>query len=88
MVNINKRCDRCYHLKNISQYRDMNAINCAPCEDAIAIAKDEYRIEGVETKIRKCLKCDREFKSTANRICEGCSSSNQQYDGVEIYGIN
>ena len=28
------------------------------------------------TKIRKCLKCGREFKSTGNRLCSACHAIN------------
>ena len=33
-------------------------------------------------KIRKCLRCDRDFSSDENRICPSCTNRNSHYDGV------
>ncbi len=37
------------------------------------------RYEG-EPKIRKCLRCDKKFESTGNRICKVCHEVIARYD--------
>ncbi len=33
-------------------------------------------------KIRKCLKCEKEFETTVNFICPRCTNVNRFYDGI------
>ena len=40
-----------------------------------------------DIKIRKCLKCDKEFESTGNRKCNDCNdlSRHEPDDGISLF---
>jgi hypothetical protein len=38
-----------------------------------------------EYKLRKCLRCDKEFASTGNRLCTACNERNKEIE--EMYSL-
>lgn len=60
-------------------------------EEKINIARRHLNLSNVETKLRKCLKCDQEFKSLAkdNRMCVSCGTytSGKELENLPIQGM-
>lgn len=60
---------------------ELEIIKIGLCKKHYYIRNTMYKYLGYknetnnEVKIRKCLQCDRMFKSTGNRKCESCNSS-------------
>lgn len=82
------RCTTCGKKRKTYNFRrslyDRGIFICKFC-DNYDFAKD-YKKNGLkfESKIRKCLKCDSNFRSIKNRrICWGCSELNKA-----VYSIN
>lgn len=63
-----KRCEECFNKRHYHSYIDSIKI----CQRCIIKARKH--------KLRKCLRCDKEFKHQVNRICGACKLTAEWID--------
>jgi len=70
-VSVLKLCRKCKKEKNLDKFHSFAKI-CMQCH---SYKKYDYNVRAkMESKLRCCLKCDKEFLSYGNRKCDSCNS--------------